>query len=134
MRTNHSGVTEVASIRMDQDKYSENHKQIFGEPEKKFCDNCDQRFAYCKCEIKALKKLDELSEEIINEHIAKEDSFTNEEKEVLESFIDTLKIKDMARKSYQDIPMDNGSEGFPESSSYIYGFMEGYQKAIEDLK
>jgi len=36
MRTNRNGVTEVASIRTDQDKYAENYEHIFGKkiPEK----------------------------------------------------------------------------------------------------
>lgn len=45
-----------------------------------------------------------------------------------------MKIKDKARKSYQNLDMSTGCEGFPESSSYIYGYMEGYEQAQEDLK
>lgn len=30
--------------------------------------------------------------------------------------------------------MSTGCEGFPESTSYIYGYIEGYDEALKDIK
>lgn len=49
MRTNSSGVTEVASIRTDLETYGKEHTRIFGE-RKEFCDKCGKRIVWCECE------------------------------------------------------------------------------------
>jgi hypothetical protein len=49
MRTNKLGVTEVASIRTDQEKYMQEHERILGHGKKQFCDVCDKRLSYCGC-------------------------------------------------------------------------------------
>lgn len=49
VRTNRNGVTEKAEFNIDQEKFDENMDRIFGEPEKKFCDECGFRFSFCKC-------------------------------------------------------------------------------------
>jgi len=49
-RTNSVGVTEVAHLRSDTDKYNKEHERIFGENKKVFCDDCEQRICYCQCE------------------------------------------------------------------------------------
>lgn len=44
------------------------------------------------------------------------------------------KVKEIAREYFQK-NIDNvstGTEGFPDASSFIYGFMEGYQEAGKD--
>jgi hypothetical protein len=42
---------------------------------------------------------------------------------------EALEIKKIARESYRENSGEQGSEGFPESSSFIYGFIQGYQAA-----
>jgi hypothetical protein len=42
-----------------------------------------------------------------------------------------FRIKDLARHSYGQNSPEQGSEGFPEASSYVFGFMEGYKAAKE---
>lgn len=49
MRTNRNDVTEVASIRANQEKFEEGHERVFGKEEKKFCDKCDLRLSLCEC-------------------------------------------------------------------------------------
>ncbi len=41
------------------------------------------------------------------------------------------KIKDLAKSIYQELQGGQDTEGFPESSSFIYGFIKGYQSAKE---
>lgn len=52
----------------------------------------------------------------------KEDEFSHEE---------IRKIKELARKCFQEIPYGQDTEGFPESTSFIFGFLEGYKKGRE---
>jgi hypothetical protein len=37
------------------------------------------------------------------------------------------RIKELARRVYSDLESGQDTEGFPESSSFIYGFVKGYQ-------
>ena len=37
-------------------------------------------------------------------------------------------IKELARRVYSDLGSGQDTEGFPESSSFIYGFIKGYQE------
>jgi hypothetical protein len=37
------------------------------------------------------------------------------------------RIKELARNVFRDLGAGQDTEGFPESSSFIYGFIEGYQ-------
>ena len=62
------------------------------------------------------------SEEVESHSIRKSLEF-----EVEENF----RIKNLARHSYRENSPEQGSEGFPESSSYVFGFMEGYKAARE---
>jgi hypothetical protein len=39
------------------------------------------------------------------------------------------RVKDLARKVYCDLQSGQDTEGFPEASSFIYGFVKGYQEA-----
>ena len=40
-----------------------------------------------------------------------------------------LRVKELARKVYYELGSGQDTEGFPESSSFIYGFCKGYQAA-----
>jgi hypothetical protein len=42
------GFEEKAHLNLDQKVFESNHKEIFGE-QKKFCDHCENRIAYCEC-------------------------------------------------------------------------------------
>lgn len=42
-----------------------------------------------------------------------------------------LQVKELARESYKELGSGQDTEGFPESSSYIYGFVKGYKAAKE---
>ena len=48
--------------------------------------------------------------------------------------IHQMAIKDKARHSFRNLDTDNGSEGFPDGPSYIYGYMQGYNQALKDNK
>jgi hypothetical protein len=50
MRTNHAGVTEKAEFNVDREKYKEGYERIFGKKPSPFCDTCEERKSYCKCE------------------------------------------------------------------------------------
>lgn len=63
MRTNSSGVTEVASIRTDLEKYGQEHERIFGAEKKKFCDTCEKRISLCECQNDGTKEGLESSDE-----------------------------------------------------------------------
>lgn len=39
------------------------------------------------------------------------------------------RVKELARKFYSDLGPGQDTEGFPEPSSFIYGFVKGYQAA-----
>jgi hypothetical protein len=39
------------------------------------------------------------------------------------------RVKELARKVYYELGSGQDTEGFPESSSFIYGFCKGYQAA-----
>ena len=95
MRTNKSGVTEVAHVRSYGSKsYEDNWEHIFG----------------------------------------KKDSVKNtESSEPSETLPSKQEIKEIARKSFIDLESGQDTEGFPESASYIYGFMKGYEKALKDM-
>lgn len=41
------------------------------------------------------------------------------------------RVKELARKVYSELVSSQDTEGFPESSSFIYGFCKGYEKAKE---
>lgn len=41
------------------------------------------------------------------------------------------KVKELAKKCYYEVDGGQDTEGFPESSSFIYGFIEGYKAAKE---
>lgn len=41
------------------------------------------------------------------------------------------RIKELAISTYKDLDCGQDTEGFPESSSYIYGFVQGYKAAKE---
>lgn len=41
------------------------------------------------------------------------------------------RIKELARNSYSELQSGQDTEGFPESSGFIYGFSKGYQAAKE---
>lgn len=43
--------------------------------------------------------------------------------------ITLYEIKELARRTYQELHNEQGMEGFPESSSFIYGFIKGYKEA-----
>jgi hypothetical protein len=53
--------------------------------------------------------------------------FSVEKKE--ENKVVEINIKDIARKAYQELGSGQDTEGFPESSSFIYGFCKGYEEA-----
>jgi hypothetical protein len=95
MRTNKCGVTEVAHLRTDKEKYDQGWDRIFGQRSK--------------------------SEEIVIE--AENPSHEEDQR-----------IKELARRSYQSLDCGQDTEGFPESSSYVYGFMEGYKKALAEQR
>lgn len=42
-------------------------------------------------------------------------------------------IKELARRTYQELHGEQGLEGFPESASFIFGYIKGYQKAQEEI-
>lgn len=42
------GFEEKAHLNLNQETFEKNHKDIFGE-QKKFCEECDSRIAYCEC-------------------------------------------------------------------------------------
>ena len=39
------------------------------------------------------------------------------------------RVKELARKVYSELASGQDTEGFPEPSSFIYGFTKGYQEA-----
>ncbi len=41
------------------------------------------------------------------------------------------RIKELGKQSYHELASGQDTEGFPESSSYIYGFIKGYQASKE---
>ncbi len=41
------------------------------------------------------------------------------------------RIKELAISTYRDLDGGQDTEGFPESSSFIYGFVQGYKAAKE---
>jgi hypothetical protein len=61
----------------------------------------------------------------------KKDSKENEPHSIRKSLEieveENFRIKNLARHSYRGNAPETGSEGFPESSSYVFGFMEGYK-------
>jgi hypothetical protein len=63
----------------------------------------------------------------------KKDSAENESQSIRKSLEaeveENFRIKNLARHSYRGNSPETGSEGFPESSSYVFGFMEGYKAA-----
>lgn len=65
----------------------------------------------------------------------KKDSTENEPDSIRKSLEieveENFRIKNLARHSYRENSPETGSEGFPESSSYVFGFMEGYKAARE---
>lgn len=54
------------------------------------------------------------------------------ETETTQEEITYQQIKEIARRAYQELSVGQDTEGFPESSSFIYGFIEGYKKAKEE--
>jgi hypothetical protein len=65
----------------------------------------------------------------------KKDSTENEPNSIRKSLEDEVeenfRIKNLARHSYRENAPETGSEGFPEASSFIYGFIQGYQASKE---
>ena len=95
MRTNKSGVTEVAHVRSYGSKsYEDNWEHIFGKKES----------------VKNTESVEEV-----------EKTLTKKE------------IKELARASYIDLESGQDTEGFPESASYIYGFMKGFEEALKGM-
>jgi len=45
-----------------------------------------------------------------------------------------MKFKTDARNSWRELDMSTGCEGFPESSSYIYGFIDGSMASDSKLQ
>ena len=41
------------------------------------------------------------------------------------------RVKELAKKFYYELGSGQDTEGFPEASSFIYGFTKGYQAARE---
>lgn len=58
----------------------------------------------------------------------KKESVKIEEKEIVEDKVE-LDIKALAREYWLDYSDEQGLEGFPESSSFICGFLKGYEVA-----
>jgi hypothetical protein len=58
----------------------------------------------------------------------KVDASTNRESSEPEEW---QRIKELARKVYHDLGSGQDTEGFPEPSSFIYGFCQGYQASKE---
>lgn len=55
------------------------------------------------------------------------------ETETTQEEITYQQIKELARRAYQELGVGQDTEGFPESSSFVYGFIEGYKKAKEEI-
>lgn len=50
-------------------------------------------------------------------------------KEKQEKKVEEINIKEIARKAYHELGSGQDTEGFPEASSFIYGFCKGYEEA-----
>lgn len=98
---------EVAHLRTDMKKYGEEHDRIFGKKKK-------------------VEESNQMNDDILYEHQLQPASKPED--------ISSVEIKDKARQSWQSLDMSTGCEGFPESSSYVYGYIDGYEQAIKDLK
>lgn len=111
MRTNKSGVTEVAHVRSYGSKsYEDNWEHIFGKKDSvKNTDSANVSDPSCS---EAAMPVGPSSEATISL---------------------MAKAKEFARKSFIDLESGQDTEGFPESASYIYGFMKGYEKALKDM-
>lgn len=96
---------ETAHLKTDLKKYGENYERIFGK-----------------------KKLPEhkLDAGDYGSHGETKKTQADEKEMVYQG------IKELARKAYRELPSGQDTEGFPESSSFIYGFIEGYKKAQEE--
>lgn len=146
------GFEEKAHLNVDQDAYGEGWDRIFGKKKdteidtKKFivgnyCTPVIGNFKGAKCELLSIdynKTSDKTYYKIrlpnnngdgyyeVNELVIWND------KEI--ERVHQMAIKDKARHSFRNLDTDNGSEGFPEGSSYIYGFMQGYNEALKENK
>ncbi len=152
MRSNFAGVTEVASLRTDQKEYNKNFEHIFTKDysvtyQITGYEASNSFILKASSEIEAKRMARERINEIISE------SGDNASYEILsvsvyqeklnvpdvkietvsptDKITENMRIKELAKNSWRDNSGEQGSEGFPESTSYIYGFMEGYKAAKE---
>jgi hypothetical protein len=59
-----------------------------------------------------------------SEALANDDGKSSEREEY-------MRIKELAKSAYFGLGSEQALEGFPESSSFIYGYCKGYQAARE---
>lgn len=100
---------EVAHLRTDLEKYSENYDRIFGK------------------HTASSGEAPYLSDETPEGPMAQESDKLSEHDE-------SMMITNLARTTYTELADCMDTEGFPEASSFIYGFMKGYEKAEEAYK
>lgn len=62
----------------------------------------------------------------------KDDADNAGESDRLQEDQEYLRVKELARKVYIELGSGQDTEGFPESSSFIYGFCKGHKAARDE--